>query len=365
MRTVLLDLPDHLLSHILRRDGWLPGGPNGDGAAAVPVRRVCRRFDRLRTGGHTWATIDGLAGWVAFCAARATVAALRWRMDPDDLRRLRQLGGRGEHARSWLEAADAPGAPPPLLTDLVLEIETDGGDHFDDDAECARAVAVALTCGQTWRSVNHHPHHHHPVAVALLLRIRTDGADGWAGTVDGGALAVSWVRRCLAPLVASAGTPRTRLARLRLRVEERGARPDDVLVGWTVPPHLLRALPPLLSVERLVVELPALRVASRSAVRADDWNTFVTDLGRLCAASSRTLRRLELTLRDVPREALQRLGPEVLLASPPCTAVHLCLLDGTLDDDTLRRWTALPAYGGRKAMALDGIGWHLLQLGPV
>lgn len=73
------DVLEHLLGYVVDRRKpfwWHP-----QHSVVLQLRRVCRRWDRAVTGGHTWAVVTD---WDALLAATVTSTAVEWILQLDD-----------------------------------------------------------------------------------------------------------------------------------------------------------------------------------------------------------------------------------------------------------------------------------------
>lgn len=253
-------LPDEVWARILRTGGWLPGGDRGDGAAAVAVRRVCRAFDRWRTGDHTWARLDGVAAWCATHRPGRRCAALDWRIDPSAAAVLAD------------GAVRLPAWPGPLVA-LRIVVATGPGP--------ATAVAAAAAMVAALR----------PAAAAGCLRrlaLTLDVAADFAGDD----IATAWVNAWAAGLTPPPSAPA--LDALTL-----------VVAGCPLPvpaPRLLAGLS-LRPAAWCTLVLPCMHGAVDPGIDFVPalWRPLLADLGAVIAHGG--VRRLDVTLFDVPPAA--------------------------------------------------------------
>lgn len=296
------ELSEDLWELILRTGGWLPGGDRGDRPEAVAVRRVCKRFDRWRTGGHTWVRLVGVDDWLQACASGRSYAHITWTLYHHDL----------TEDFLWLEQPPQllPEWPQQGLTGFELIIEASPENIGIRCGE--RRGQYAFTRQQIDRGVTEWVKHVLPRGVSRLsLTVRTirDCNSGQKHVrLD---VLWHWVD-VLACFLCRGGET---LETLTLDLTE-----SPMELPWK---RLLNKLATAMRpVETLRLSLPNMhagRFPSDFGGVRDDWNLLVDDLCTITrrAAGTQATKRLDLTIWDPPAAVAARLA-EVVHA--PCSA---------------------------------------------
>lgn len=307
----LQDLSDDVLQVILCEYG--SGHPMGCDRESVPVRRVCKRFDRIRTGHRTWGHLTGLQDWRAALRDGHRAAHISLTLTPADVAELVTLweaSVRHEH----VEGLSWPGTG--RMESLMIRV-------LDASPSGAGAAAslVGMAFLEEFGAAGGTP-------IGLAVRVQCP-----CGTRAASSLA-PWMSEVLAPLVFAAAHATRPLSLLEFTAQGFVCCPPRDLFQ-----PLMRAVRPITpTVHDLWIQLPNMNGCGTtgSPHHLSAWDHMAADLGVILdeLSAGGTLHRLHLGVEGLPTHLVERMG-RMWLRDPfrrGLQALHLGLLGCVVED---------------------------------